>query len=213
MKKLTFDLFYIYFITSFFIIKTENIAIWCSELKHLVSVQFSQSVASTLSEPMDYSTPGLPVHYQLPEFTQTHVHWVGDAIQLSHSLSFPSPPTINLSQDSGLFQWVSSSYQVAKVLKFQLQYQCFEWIFRTDLFFRIDWLDALAVQGNLKSLLQHHSSKASILQCSTLFTVQFSHPYMTIEKTIALTRQTFVGKVMSLLLNMLAVSQRENNQG
>ena len=74
MKKLTSDLFYIYFITIFFIIKTETIAIWCSELKHLVSVQFSQSVGSTLSEPMDYSTPGLPVHYQLPEFTQTHVH-------------------------------------------------------------------------------------------------------------------------------------------
>ena len=87
---------------------------------------------STLCDPMDCSTPGFPVHHQLLELTQTHVHWVGDAIQLSHRLSSPSPPAFNLSQHQGLFQWVSSSYLVAKVLKFQLQHQSFQWIFRTD---------------------------------------------------------------------------------
>ena len=97
--------------------------------------QFS-SVAQlrpTLCNPMDCSTPGLPVHHQLPEFTQTHVHWVGDAIQPSHPLSSSSSPALNLSQHQGLFQWVSSSHQVAKVLEFQLQHQSFWWIFRTDL--------------------------------------------------------------------------------
>ena len=79
------------------------------------------------------STPGLPVHYQLPEFTETHVHWVGDAIQPSHPLLSPSPPAFNLSQHQGLFKWVSSSHQVAKVLKFQLQHQSFQWTPRTDL--------------------------------------------------------------------------------
>ena len=83
-------------------------------------------------DPMDRSTPGLPVHHQLPEFTQTQVHWVSDAIQPSHPLSAPSPPAFNLSQHQGLFKWVSSSHQVAKVLEFQLQHQSFQWIFRTD---------------------------------------------------------------------------------
>ena len=98
------------------------------------SVHFSPVAQScpTLSDPMDYSTPGFPVHHQLLEFTQTHVHWVGDAIQPSHSLSSPSPPAFNLSQHWGLFQWVSSSQEVAKVLEFQLQHQSFQWIFRTD---------------------------------------------------------------------------------
>ena len=81
---------------------------------------------------MNYSTPGLPVHHRLLEFTQTHVHQVGDALQPSHLLSSPSPPTFNLSQHQGLFQWVSSSHQVARVLEFQLQHQSFQWIFRTD---------------------------------------------------------------------------------
>ena len=146
---------------------------------------------------MNHSTPGLPVHHQLPEFTQTHAHWVGDAIQPSHPLSCPSPLSFNLSQHQGLFQWVSSLHQVAKVLELQLQHQSFQWIFRTD-------LDLLAMQGTLKSVLQHHSSKASILRHSAFFIVQFSHPYMTTGKTIALTRRTFVGKVMSLLFNMLS---------
>ena len=152
---------------------------------------------------MNCSTPGLPVHHQLPEFTQTHVHRVGDAIQASHPLSSPSPPAINLSQHQGLFQWVNSFYEVAKVLEFQPQHQSFQW--NPGLVsFRLDWLDLLAVHGTLKSLLQHHSSNASILQHSAFFTVQLSHPYMTTGKTIALTRWTFVGKVMSLLFNMLS---------
>ena len=86
----------------------------------------------TLCDPMNRSMPGFPVHHQLPESTQTHVHWVGDAIQPSHALSSPSPPALNLSQHQGLFKWVSSSHQVAKVLEFQLQHQSFQWIFRTD---------------------------------------------------------------------------------
>ena len=98
------------------------------------TVWFSSVAQScpTLCDPMDCSTPGLPVHHQLLEFTQTHVHWVGDAIQPSHPLSSPSPPTFNLYQYQGLFKWVSSSHQVAKVLGFQLQHQCFQWIFKTD---------------------------------------------------------------------------------
>ena len=152
---------------------------------------------------MNCSMPGLPVHHQLQEFTQTHVHWVGDAIQPSHPLSSPSPPAPNPSQVQGLFQWVNYWHEVAKVLEFQLLDHSFQ---RTPrlISFRMDWLDLLAVQGTLKSLLQHHSAKASILQCSAFFTVQLSHPYMTTGKTIALTRQIFVGKVMSLLLYVLS---------
>ena len=95
------------------------------------SVQFSLSVVSD-SNSMDCSTPGLPVHHQLPEFTQTHVHRVSDAIQPFHPLLSPSPPTFNLSQHQSLFKWVISSHQVSKVLEFQLQHQSFQWIFRTD---------------------------------------------------------------------------------
>ena len=99
------------------------------------SIQFTSVAQScpTLCDPMDYSTPGLPVHHQLLEFTQAHVHWVGDAIQPSHPLSSPSSPAFNLSQHQGLFKWVSSSHQVAKVLEFQFQHQAFQWTFRTDL--------------------------------------------------------------------------------
>ena len=93
------------------------------------SVQFSRSVVSDSLQPMNCSTPGLPVHHQLPDSTQTHVHRVGDAIQPSHPLSSPSP-ALNLSQHPGLLKWVSSSHQVAKVLEFQLQHQSFQWIFR-----------------------------------------------------------------------------------
>ena len=156
-----------------------------------------------LCDPMDCSMPGLPVHHQPPEFTQTHVHWVSDAIKPSQPLSCPSPPAFNLPYDQGLFKWVSSSHQAAKVLEFQLQHKSFQWIFRL-IPFRMDWLDVFAVQGTLKSLLQHPSSKASILQCSAFFIVQVLYPYMTTWKTIALTRWTFVGKVMSLLFNMLS---------
>ena len=153
---------------------------------------------------MNCSTPGLPVHHQLPEFTQTHVHRDGDAIQPSHPLSSPLllppiPPSIRVfSNESTLrIRWPkywSFSFSISPSSE------------HTGLIcFRMDWLDLLAVQGTLKSLLQHHSSKASILLHSAFFTVQLSHPYMTTGKTIALTRQTFVGKVMSLLFNIRQV--------
>ena len=144
----------------------------------------------TLCDPMDCSTPGLSVHHQLLEFTHTQAHWVSDAIQPPHPLLSPSPPTFNLSQHQGLYKWVSSWRLVAKVLEFQLQCQSFQWSQ-----FPLGWT---AVQGTLKSLLQHHSSKESILQLSAFFIVQLSHPHMTTGKTVALTRQTFVGKIMSL---------------
>ena len=115
-----------------------------------------------LRDCMDCSMPGFPVHYQLPELAQTHVHRVGDATQPSCPLSSPSPPAFNPSQHQGFFQWVSSLHQVAKVPELQLQHQSFQWIFRTDSF-RMNRLDLLLVQGTLKNLLQHHSSKASIL--------------------------------------------------
>ena len=150
---------------------------------------------------MDCSTPGLPVHHQLPEFTQTHGHWVGDAIQPPHPLSSPSPPIFNLSQHQDLFKWVSSSHQWEKYWSFSFNISPSK-EHSGLISLRMDWLDLLTVQGTLKSLLQHHSSKASILHCSAFFIVQFSHPYMTTGETIALTRQPFVGKVMSLLFNM-----------
>ena len=99
------------------------------------SVQFSCSVMSDSLRPMNHSMPGLPVHHQLPEFTQTHVHRVGDAIQPSYPLSSPSPPAPNPSQHQGLFQWVRSLHEVAKVLEFQLQHQSFQRIPRTDLLY------------------------------------------------------------------------------
>ena len=159
------------------------------------SVQFSSVAQScpTLRDPMNRSTPGLPVHHQLPEFTQTHVHRVSDAIEPSHPLSSPSPPAPNPSQHQSLFQWVNSPHEVAKVLEFQLYHHSFQKILGL-ISFRMEWLDLLAVQGILKSLLQRHSSNASILQHSAFFTVQLSHPYMTTGKTIALTGHTFVGK-------------------
>ena len=153
--------------------------------------------------PMDCSTPGLAVYHQLPDLAQTHVHWVSDAIQPSHPLLSPSPLAFKLSQHQGLFKWISSAHQVAKVLEFQPQHQSSN-EHPGLIFFRMDWLDILAVQGTLKSLLQHHSSKASILWHLLFFIVQLSHPYMTTGKTITSTRWTFVGKVMSLLFNMLS---------
>ena len=148
---------------------------------------------------MNRSTPGLPVHHQLLESTKTHVHWVGDAIQPSHPLS-SAYLALNRSQHQGLFKWVSSLHQVAKELEFQLQHQFYPGLIS----FRIAWLDLLEVQGTLKSLLQHRSSKVSILRHSAFFIVQLSQPYMITGKTIALTRWTFVDKVMSLLFNMLS---------
>ena len=149
---------------------------------------------------MDCSTPGLPVHHQLPETAQTHVHRVSDDIQPSHPLSSPSPPAFNLSQHQGHFQWVSSLHPVTKYWNFSFSISPSN-EYSGLISFRMDWLDLLAVQGTLKSLFQHHSSKASILWCSAFFIVQVSHPYMTTRKTIASTRRTFVGEVMSLLFN------------
>ena len=157
----------------------------------------------TLCDPMDCSMPGLPIHHQLPEFTHMHVHWVSDAIQPSHPLSSPSPPAFNLSQHQGLFQWVSSSHEVAKVLEFSFSISPSN-EYSGLITFRMDWLDLLAIQGTLKGLLQHHSSKASILWRSAFFIVQLSHPYVTTGKTIALTIRIFAGKVISLLFNTLS---------
>jgi len=169
----------------------------------LSSVQFSPAAQSclTLCDLMNHSMPGLPVHHQLTEFTQIHVHWVSDAIQPSRhpsSLLLPSIfPSIKVfSNESALrIRWPkywSFSFNISPSNEHPGLISV-----------RIDWLDLLAVQGTLKSLLQHHSSKASVLLCSAFCIVQLSHPYMTTGKTKALTRQTFVGKVMSLLLNML----------
>ena len=151
----------------------------------------------TLCNPMDCSMLGFPVLHHLPEFAQTHVYWVNDTIQPYHPLSLPSPPAFNLSQYQGLFQWVDS-IKWPKVLKLQLQHQSFQYIFRSDFLFRIDWFDLLAVQGTVKSL-HHHSYKASVLWCSAFFMVQVSNPYMTTGKTIALTTGPVVSDVMSLL--------------
>ena len=151
---------------------------------------------------MNHSTPGLPVHHQLPESTQTHVHCVGDALQPSHPLLSPSPPALNLSSirvfsnESALHirwpQYWSFSFNICPSNE------------HPGLIFRMDWLDLLAVQGTLKSLLQQYSSKASILWHSAFSIVQLSHPYTTTGKTIALTRWTFLGKVLSLLFNTLS---------
>ena len=152
------------------------------------SVAFS---CQTLCDTMDCSPPGFHVLHYLPEFAQTYVHWVDDAIQPSHFLSPLSPPALNLSQKQSLFQWVSSLHQVAKVLEPQLQHQFFQRICGL-VSFRIDRFN-LAVQGTLKSLL-HYSSKTSILWHSAFFMVQISHLYMTIGKTIVLTIQILPAK-------------------
>ena len=148
---------------------------------------------------MNCSTTGFPVLHYLPEFAQTHVHWVDDAIQLSHLLSSPSHlasvfPSIRVFPSESVLRvrwpnyWsfivnISPSSEYSGLISF-----------------RIDWFDLLVVQGTLKSLLQHHSLKTSILWHSAFFMVQLSHPCMTTGKTIALTRQTFIGRVMPLLL-------------
>ena len=167
--------------------------------------QFSSVAQScrTLCDPMICSTPGLPVHHRLPEYTQTHFHRVDDAI---HHLILCRPLLLLASVFPSIRVFSNESALQIRWPKY--------WSFSFNLSlsdgysglisFRMDWLDLLAVQGTLKSFLQHHSSKASILQHSAFFIVQLSHPYMTTGKTIALTRQTFVGKVMSLLLNMLS---------
>ena len=152
---------------------------------------------------MDCNMPGFPVHHQLLELAQTHVHWVGDAIQPSHALS-----------SSSLLPSIFPSIRVfssESVLRIRWpKYWSFNLSISTSneysglISFRTDWLDFLVVQGTVKSLLQYHSSKESYRQSSAFFMVQLSHPYTTRGKTIALTRQSFVGKVMSLIFNMLS---------
>uniref|UniRef100_A0AC11E5U8 Uncharacterized protein n=1 Tax=Ovis aries TaxID=9940 RepID=A0AC11E5U8_SHEEP len=133
---------------------------------------------------MNRSMPGLPVHHQFPEFTQTHVHQVCDAIQPSHPLSSPSPPAHNPSQHQSFSSESTVCMRWPKYWSFSFSIIPSKEIPEL-ISFRMDWLDLLAVQGTLKSLLQHHSSKASNLRHSAFFTVQFSHPYMTTGKTIA----------------------------
>jgi len=157
----------------------------------------------TLCDPMDCSTLGFPVLHHLPEFAQTHVHWVVDAIQPSRPLSSPSPLTFNLSQNQGLFN------ESALCLRWPKDWSFIFSISPSNEYlglisFRIDWFDLFAIQGTLKSLLQHHSSNTSILWHSAFFMVQLSHPYMTTGKIIALIIQNFVNKAMSLFFNMLS---------
>ena len=169
------------------------------------SVQFSSVTQScpTLCDPMNHSTPGFPVYHQLPELTQTHVHRVSDAIQPSHPLSSllllpPTPPSVRVfSNESTLhIRWPNHwSFSFSIIPSKEIP---------GLISFRMDWLDPLAIQGTLKSLLQYHSSKASILWRSAFFIVQLSHPYVTTRKTIALTRWTIVGKVRPLLFNLLS---------
>ena len=169
----------------------------------IYSVQFSSvtQLCPTLCDPMNCSTPGLPVHHQLPQFTQTHVHRVGDTIQPSHPLSSPSPPApippnirVFYSESTLHMRWPKYwSFSFSSVPSKEHP---------GLISLRMDCLDLPAVHGTLKSLLQHHSSKASVLRCSAFFTVQFSHPYMITGKTIALTRRT--SKATSLLLSMLS---------
>ena len=175
------------------------------EAGYSTSFQFS-SVAQlflTLCDPMDCRTPGLPVYHQLPEFTQTHVHWVSDSLQPSHSLSSPFPP-------ASIFPRIRVFSNESVLCIRWPKYWSFSFSISPSneysglIFFRMDWLDLLTVQETLKSLLQHHSSKASILRHSAFFIVHLSHPSLTTGKTIALIRWTFVGKVMSLLFNKLS---------
>ena len=167
--------------------------------------EFSHSVLSYSLQPHGLcSMPDFPAHHQLPELAQTHVHWVGDAIQPCH---------LDLCRPLLLPSVLRSIRVFSNDLVLRISWPK-DWSFSFSISpsnehsvlisFRMDLLDLLAVQVPLKCLLQHHSSKASILQCSAFFIVQLSHPYMTTGKTIALTRWTFVGKVMTLLFNMLS---------
>ena len=176
------------------------------------SVQFSCSVVSDSLWPHEPQHARPPYHH-LPESTQTHVHRVNDAIQPSHPLSSTSP-ALSLSQHQGLFKWVSflqmsQSFQMSQCIRWP-KYWSFSFNISPSnehpglISFRMNWLDLLAVQRTIKSLLQHHSSKASILWHLAFFIVQLSHPYMTPGKTITLIRRTLVGKAMSLLFNMLS---------
>ena len=157
----------------------------------------------TLCNPIDCSTPGFPVPHYLPELAQTHVHPVGDAIHPSHPLLPPSPPAFSLSHHQ-LFS-NESPFCIRWPKYWSFSFSISPSSEHSGLIsFRMDSLDLLAVQVTLKSLYQHHSSKASILQCSAFFMGQVSHAYLTTGKTITWTGWTFVGKVMSMLFNMLS---------
>ena len=159
----------------------------------------------TLYVPKDCVTPGLSVHHQCPELTQTHVHWVSDAIQPFQAVSSPSPPSFNLSQHQDFFFPSESVLCIRWPMYWSFSFSMSPSNEYSELIsFRMDCLDFLEVRGTLKSLLQHHSSKASILQHSAFFMVQLSHPYMTTGKTISLSRWILAGKVMSLDFNMLS---------
>ena len=152
---------------------------------------------------MDCSTPGFLAHHQHLELAQTHVHWFGDAIQTSHPLLSPSPPAFNLSSIR-IFSNVSVfQSRWPKYWSFSFSISSYN-EYSGLIFHRMDWFDLLAGQWTLKSLLQHHSSKTSIIRHSSFFIVQLSHPYMATGKTVALIRQTIVGRVMPLLFNMLS---------
>ena len=171
-----------------------SLSVYCSS-----SVKFSHSVISNSLWPHGLQHTRPPCSSPTPRVYSNSCplsRWCHPTISSS---VVPFYSAFNLSQHQGLFKWVSSSHQVAKVLKFQLQHQSFH-EYSGLISFRIDWLDLLAVQGTLKSLLQHHSSKASILRLSAFFIFQLSHPYMITGKTIALTRRTFVDKVMPCFL-------------
>ena len=157
------------------------------------SIHFSSVAQScpTLCNPMNDSTQGLPVHHHLPEFTHTHVHRVHDAIQPSHPLSSPSPPATNLSQHQSFSNESTLLMRWPKYWSFSFSIIPSKEI-PGLISFKMDWFDLITVQRTLKSLLQHHSSNASILPCSAFFTVQLSHPYRPTGKTIALTRWTLV---------------------
>ena len=150
---------------------------------------------------MDCRKPGFPVIHQLPDLVQTHVHWVSDAIQPSHPLSSPYSPVFNLSQHQGLFQWVSSLHQVAKELDLTFSIRPSN-EYSGLISFRMDWLDLLQSKG-LWRVFSNTTVQKHQFFGAQLFIVQLSHPYMTTGKTIALTRWTFVGIVMSLIFSML----------
>ena len=177
----------------------EKYALFAFSFYHLrvVLVHFSSvaQLCPTLLDPIDCSTPGFPVHHQLLELAQTHVRRVSDVIQPSHPLSSPFLPAFNLSQHQGLFQWVSSSHKVARVLELKLQHQSFQWIFRTD--FLKDWLVGSPCSPRDSQESSPPQFKTINSLRSAFFMIQLSHPYMATGKTIAMTRRTFVGKIMS----------------
>ena len=186
----------------FFFITLKTTWFICLSIYHQFSSVQSLSRVWLFVIPMDCSTPGLPIHCQLLEFTQTHVHWVSNANHLILCCPLLLPPSVFPSI-------MVFSNELVLLIRWP-KYWSFSFSISPSneysglISFSMDWLDLFAVQETLKSLLQHHSSKASILQRSAFFTVQLSHSYMTTGKTIALTRQTIVGKAMSLLFNMLS---------